>query len=135
MWQTQARRWTAGNCRQRIQNLLQGHVAPAQNISLADASFLGGQQMPRRDVFHRRDIQASIHIRWHLAFQEIQDDATCRGRLPIPRPYRRGGIYDNDWQAGGNSFYGNLLGQKLRTLIVPYHFIERSAGVFIWSRG
>ena len=70
------------------QHFRQGHILPAQNITLADPASLQRQQMPACDVVDMNQVEPAIDIGRHAALGRLDNDAPRRRRLDVARADR-----------------------------------------------
>jgi len=71
----------------------------AQDVALAHAALLGGQDVAARHVAHVDQVEAGVHRSDHLAVEEVDDHLPGRGGLDVPRTDRRRRVDDHDRSA------------------------------------
>ena len=85
--------------RERVEDLLQAHVAVAQDVALARPSLLGGREMARRDVAHVDQVQPGVDVGRHPAIEKVDDHLAGRRGLDVALADRSRRVHDHDRQA------------------------------------
>ena len=67
-----------------------------ENVPLADATFLGSQDVALGNILHRDKVDPTLQKRWALAMQVVDDPLPRAGRLDVPGPHRRARIHHDD---------------------------------------
>src|SRR3954464_5315309 len=86
----------AGNCRQAPENLLEGEILRAENVTLACTAMLGRQEVSHCRVAHIDKVQACINKGRKFLSEEVENDFACRRGPPIVIAYRRGWVDNYD---------------------------------------
>ena len=129
--QAEARRAPPRDGREHVEDFLQRQIAPAQDVALADATSLGGQQVAGCGIFNRHQVQARIHVGRHPAAEEIQNNPASGRRFPITRADWCSRVDDDYRQACGHRAERLHLGEELRALVVANHFLQTRDGIFV----
>src|SRR5438552_5437255 len=123
-----------GNTRQAAQNrkdLVESEILIAENVPLADPSFLHGQSMPHRDIVHVHEIHAGFNICRHPPLHEIHTDLSRRRWLGVSVADGSARIDDNHRQSRAGEVEHFLLRQKFGSLVVPDHLLQRDWRPFV----
>src|SRR6516164_5371064 len=95
----QAHLGPSGNLGQQVENLLEGQVFSAQDVSSSDPSSLCGQEVTCRYVLDIHDVQAGIYITENTPLQEVHNDLSKWRGLVITNHHRCARINDDHRQA------------------------------------
>src|SRR5262245_58049632 len=119
-----SRRPPSGDLSQRIENLLEAPVFASENIALSNPPLLFREQLYPGYVVDSDDVESGIDICRHSSIDEVENHLSCGRGLYVPRSYRRGRVYNYDWKPRSCEFKRSLLGDELRSFVMPDHVIE-----------
>src|SRR6266850_1164901 len=111
------------HCREEF---FQRHVAAAEDIALADTPLFRCEPMAFRNIFYSNHVESGVDISRHPAIQEVDNDAAGRGRLPISRSNRRGGIDHHCRETFYGGFQHFLFRHELGSFVMADHLVQAS---------
>ena len=121
----EARGRDAGDPGQPPEDLQQRQVLVAEDVPVAHAPAVGGEDMPAGDVAHVDEVESRVERGHHPAPEKIHDHLPRRGRLDIPVADGRRGVDGDDRSPARRQLLSHPLGQELGGLVGPHHVVER----------
>ena len=102
-------------------------VLTAENVALADATFVEREQMSFGDVVDMHEIETGIEIGRHASGCGLDDDATCRRRLDVARSDGRRRAHQHGGQSLRDHVLDHAFGRDFAFLVNGRWRFRRSA--------